>query len=287
MKKLNGMTCVIALCLISSILSIARAASDSDVVGMIVDLQGHGEIVQQSVHSKMQLLQYIKPNMQLVVDADSKASVSHYPSKLIYQLNGPTTIEVGADGIKLIRGNAPTVKSMSEKQTLITASTNIVSGAIRMRGMPEPITVVAPKNGAVLLKTRAAFKWAAYEATTYQFTLEEKPARIIFSSKADSTGIELPNNVELAYGRSYRWSVSYTSAVDGRMHSANADFSILNRDEALKLLALKPEAGAPIEDWVLYASMLQNRQIFEEAREIWRDIARQRPDLDVVQNYAR
>ncbi len=146
--------------------------------------------MQQNAHSKMQLLQYIKPNMQLIVDADSKVSVS-----------GPTTIEVNADGIKLLKGNAPAVKSMSEKQALITASTNIVSGAIRMRGMPEPITIVAPKNGAVLLKTKPGFKWAAYEATSYQFTLEEKrTTRTIFAAKVDSTGVELPGSVDLDYG---------------------------------------------------------------------------------------
>ena len=45
-------------------------------------------------------------------------------------------------------------------------------------------------------------------------------------------------------------------------------------------LALKPSETAPIEDWVFYAAMLQQREAIAEAREAWKFITSRRADLE-------
>ena len=42
---------------------------------------------------------------------------------------------------------------------------------------------------------------------------------------------------------------------------------------------MKPADTAPIEDWVFYAAMLEQRQAKEEAADAWKFIASKRPDL--------
>jgi len=225
--------------------------------------------------------------MQLKLDAGSKASVSHYQSKMIYQLSGPAVIEVDADGLKSISGNAPVSKSMAQKLVVAAADSNLMPAAVRMRDAIAPITIAAPKNGSVLLKTRPVFTWNAFEATSYEFKLENKAGGEILHSKVDAPSVELPAGVNLEYGKAYKWSVSYVAAADSKVNMAEGEFSVLPEADAQNMLSLKPAADAPIEEWILYASTLQNRHIFEEAHEVWREIAMQRPDLKVVQNFAR
>jgi hypothetical protein len=60
----------------------ARAAGPADVVGMVLDVQGSGEVLQKDrdnkdVASKLQLLGYVKAGAKIKLDAVSKASVSH------------------------------------------------------------------------------------------------------------------------------------------------------------------------------------------------------------------
>jgi hypothetical protein len=54
---------------------------------------------------------------------------------------------------------------------------------------------------------------------------------------------------------------------------------LASKADAASLLDLKPEENAALEEWVLYAAMLQNKRAFAEARMVWQLIARQRPDL--------
>jgi hypothetical protein len=288
MSAVNKFLCTILVLLCSPLISpLAMAASDNDVVGMIVNLQGGGEVVAGDASSKMQLLQYVKPKMQLKLEAGSKASVSHYQSKMIYQLSGPAVVEVDADGLKAISGNAPVSKSMAQKLVVAAADSNLMPAAVRMRDAISPITIATPKNGSVLVKTRPVFTWNAFESTSYDFKLEQKTGAEVLHTKVDAASIELPAGVNLEYGKSYKWSVSYVAAADGKVNMAEGEFSVLPEADAQNMLSLKPAADAPIEEWVLYASTLQNRHVFEEAHEVWRQIAVQRPDLKVVQNFAR
>jgi hypothetical protein len=288
MSAVKKMFWSIAFILFSPLLSsFAIAASDNDVVGMIVNLQGNGEVVAGDASSKMQLLQYVKPKMQLKLDAGSKASISHYQSRMIYQLSGPAVIEVDADGLKAISGNAPVSKSMAQKLVVAAADSNLMPAAVRMRDAIAPITIAGPKNGSVLLKTRPAFTWNAFEATSYEFKLDQKSGGEVLHTKVDAATVELPAGVNLEYGKIYKWSVSYVAAADGKVNMAEGEFSVLPEADAQNMLSLKPAADAPIEEWILYASTLQNRHMFEEAHEVWRDIAVKRPDLKVVQNFAR
>jgi hypothetical protein len=288
MSAVKKFLCTILISLCAPLISShAIAASDNDVVGMIVNLQGGGEVVAGDVNSKMQLLQYVKPKMQLKLDAGSKASVSHYQSKMIYQLTGPAVIEVDADGLKALSGNAPVSKSMAQKLVVAAADSNLMPAAVRMRDAIAPITIATTKNGSVLLKARPVFTWNAFEATSYDFKLEKKTGGEVLHSKVDAASMELPAGVNLEYGMTYKWSVSYVAAADGKINTVEGEFSVLPEADAQNMLSLKPAADAPIEEWILYASTLQNRHVFEEAHEIWRQIAVQRPDLKVVQNFAR
>lgn len=266
---------------------LALAAGPDDVVGMVLDLQGNGEILRKGENSKLQLLNYVKPGAELKLDAGSKASVSHYGAKLIYQLTGPALARIEADKIKVVKGAPPVTKSLAEKLVAAALNPNLGPAAFKMRGALQDIAILAPSNRTALLSARPSFKWEADEAASYQVVLEEQPERQLLSATVDSTAWELPAGMELEYGKAYRWSVSYTSAADGKVRSAGATFSIASRADADNLLALKPAANAGVDEWVLYATLLQDRRMLDDARDAWRQIAARRPDLAKAQSLAR
>lgn len=252
------------------------AAAPTATIGMVLDLQGSGDLLRNGESSKLQLLSYVQPGVQLRFAAGSKASVSHYAAKQIYQLTGPVLVTVEADQLRLVEGTPLASKPLAEK--VVTAALNAGPGGFRMRSL-VPVMTLAPANGSSTLSTRPQFNWEASEATRYEVDLIEVPERVIAHAKVDAPRWELPANIKLDYGKAYRWTVSYTSSVDGKTRSAQANFNLPTKAEADAIQALAPGKDAAVDEWVLYATILKERQLLDDARAVWRRIAAQRPDL--------
>lgn len=265
----------------------ASAASADGAVGMVLDLQGSGQIREKGEISKLQLLAYLKPQMRIMLDAGSKTSLSLYATRTVYQLTGPAIVEIGKDRLNLIEGKAPVSKSMAEKLVVAAENTKVIPGAYRMRSFTPKIVIVTPENGSVLLDKRPMFSWAAVDSASYDIVVKDDADKPVASAKVTGTSWQLPTDTVLADGQLYRWTLSYASADDGKIHSITGHFSIASQIDADRLAALKPAEGAAIEEWILYAAMLQNRRMLPEARLVWQKIVKQRPDLEKVQELAQ
>lgn len=256
-------------------------------VGLILDLQGNGKVTEGSTQRKLQLLTYLNKGSQISLDEGAKVSLSLYASRSTYRLIGPAIIEVDADHVTVIKGSPAIVKSMTEKLVLAAASSNLLTGAIRMRTLPTQIIALAPENGALSLNQRPNFSWASIEAAQYDFKLEDAKENIIASAKVNEVSWVLPASVLLVPGNSYKWSVSYTSVKDGHLYVATSEFNVATKEQIETFAKLKPAQDAVIEEWILYAAMLQSNRIFHEAGIAWRMIAIRRPDLEKVKDFAR
>lgn len=261
-------------------MSIASAAPVA-TMGMVLDLQGNGELLRKGESSKLQLLSYVQPGVQLRLAAGAKASVSHYAAKQMYLLIGPVLVQIDADQIRLIEGATLVSKPLSEKVVTAALNPNVGPAAFRMRSVQQ-IMLVAPANGGSVVSTRPQFSWDANEATRYEIELVELPDRQVAREFVEAPRWDLPAKLSLEYGKSYRWTVSYTSAVDGKMRSAQSSFKVPAKTEIDATLALVPGKDAAIDEWVLYATILRDRQLLDEARTVWRRIATQRPDLGPI-----
>lgn len=264
----------------------ALAAGPDDVVGMVLDVQGTGELVRAGRNSKLQLLSYVKPGAQLKLEAGSKASVSHYGAKLIYQLVGPVLAEVGVDSVKVLNGTASTTKSLAEKVVAAAVHPNMGAAAFKMRSLGQEIAMQSPTNRSVQLGGRPRFQWNAPEPASFQLTLIEAPERVVARATVEGSIWELPAGTRLEAGKDYRWTVAYTPS-DGQLRSAGAEFTVASQADADAIQALRPGANAAVDEWVLYAAILRDRQMLDEARQVWREIASQRPDLTTAHTMAR
>lgn len=277
---------LLACCLLGAAAHPAARAAD-EVVGMVLDVQGGGEVIDQGQASRLQLLGYLKPGAQLRLDAGARASVSHYGARLIYQLNGPLLAEVDRGALRVLKGAAPGTKSLAEKVVQAALGANTGPAAYKMRAVMQELVLLGPRNGSVVLGTRPSFRWESSEPATYQLTLESADGKPLLQIKTDNPGWQPADGQALASGQGYRWSVSYTSAVDGVQHSATAQFSVVGEAERASLAALRPGADAGVDELVLYATLLQNRQMIDDARLVWAEIAARRPDLSKAGSLAR
>lgn len=265
----------------------AVAAPGDQAVGMVLDLQGTGRVADKDVVTRLQLLAYLKPQTRIMLDAGSKVSLSLYATRSTYQLAGPAVVDIRKDGLTVIEGAKPVVKSMSEKLVAAAEKTTLTAGAYRMRSLAPRIVVAVPENGSVLLGSRVAFRWVATDATGFEISLLDQDEKLIASAKPDETSWTLPESVILSPGNTYYWTVSGKSKTDGKRHSATGEFSLASKEEAAAIAELKPAETAPIEEWMLYMATLQGRRYTQEARSAWEFIRRQRPDLHNMQEPVR
>ena len=245
----------------------AHAASD-DPVGMVLDLRGDA--------APLQLLGYVRAGQQIRLGAQASASVSHYGSRLVYQLTGPLQAQVEPNGIRVIKGAPAQTRSLAEKLVRAAVDPRLSPAAVKMRALSD-VTLKAPLNRAVLAGVRPQFSWMA-EGGDYRVQVDELDGKRIASGTSESGSWELPEGVALMPGTGYRWTVTQADP-EGEQASGSATFTVATEAEREAVLALRPAPDAAIEDWVLYAAILDGRRFDEEARAAWRAIAARRADL--------
>ncbi|MFZ6656676.1 hypothetical protein [Undibacterium sp. TJN19] len=260
------------------LLTTAMAHADT-AVGMVLDLQGSGKIDVNGVSSKLQLLAYLQPRMQITVDAGARASLSLYATRSVYQVTGPAVVTVEKDSVVSLQGQKVVVKAMAEKLVRAAETSNVIAGAVRMRQLPPRILLVTPEANSLLIAKHPAFNWIAAEVAEYEVSIYDLEDKLIVTEKVKENNWQLPEKLVLEDGTAYRWQISYVSPKDGKSYTARAEFRLASKADAASLLDLKPEENAALEEWVLYAAMLQNKRAYAEARAVWQLIARQRPDL--------
>jgi hypothetical protein len=251
----------------------ASTAPAAAAAGMVLDLRGDA----QADGAPLQLLGYIKSGQQIRLGKDSRLSLSHYGSKLVYQLSGPLQAQVDPKGITVSKGAPAQTRSLAEKLVLAAVDPRLSPAAVKMRALSD-IALLAPANRALLSGPRPTFRWKAADGTSYRIQVDALDGRRVAEGSSSAGSWELPAGVSLVPGTGYRWTVSAAGA-DGTPVSGSAAFGIAADSEREAVLALRPAAGAAIEEWVLYAAILDGRRMDDEARAAWQEIAGRRPDL--------
>ena len=263
-------------------------AADPPAVGMVLDVQGAVQVIDQGRASPLQLLARLAPETRLELPPQSRASVTLYGNRSVYRLTGPAVVEVSRDDIKVVRGQPAEVKAMGEKQVAAAPMGALVTGAYRMRNIQQvtPMVLTSPENGSVLLDTRPEFAWDGGPDARFNVALQQQGGGPSYRATVSGNRWTLPEGTRLRYGAGYVWSVTAADAA-GEPATASGRFSLATQAEVDQFAALQPAEADPIEDWVYFAALLQQRQVRTEARKVWQRIARERPDLQRAAELAR
>lgn len=265
------------------------AATEAAAVGMVLDVQGAVQVVEQGRSNPLQLLARLAPGSRLELPPQSRVSLTLYASRSVYRLTGPATVDVSRDDVKVVRGPPADVRAMGEKQVAVAATGALVTGAYRMRNLQpvSPMVLTTPENGSVLIEDRPTFAWDGPQAGRFKLSLQEQGGGATYGATIAGNQWTLPAGVRLRYGAGYVWTVNAEDPAAAESTTATGRFSLATRTEVEQFAALLPAETDPIEDWVYYAALLQQRQIRTDARKAWQRIARERPDLQRAAELAR
>lgn len=260
-------------------------------VAMVSDLNGKAALVAAGARTPLVMLAEIEPNAQVEVDAGSSMVALYLDGSGEYVLSGPAVIAFGAQQPRAVKGAAPqkrTVLGGKAGSEVRLKSVGAAQGALVMRSAAPRgrIRLVNPA-GTRTLESPPEFRWAFDAANaTYRFELVDDAGAVVHEADVAASSLKLPPTVKLKENAPYTWTVS-TRAPDGRKFSSTGDFSIAPASLRQQVAAVTPPASASVSERVAYAAWLEQLDLKDEARKVWRALAAERPQESRLEALAR
>lgn len=155
------------------------------------------------------------------------------------------------------------------------------SRAIRVHAL-NPISPVK----TIVISDAPLFRWSAVEASAgYRISVLKPDGSLHWEARTRDTQLPLPKTHRLAPGEKYTWRVEVSSEA-GAASDARAEFAVAPATTMKQLSALKVDAGSPFSRRVLYAALLTEVGAKDEARALWQELAKERPDDNVLRRFA-
>lgn len=277
----------------TSLLLVTAAPALAAAVGMVTDLTGKAWTVDGAIRQPLAILAYLEPGTVIEVDKGGSLSITFYSPSEEQVFSGPAKFRIEKQGIGRISGAAPSVQRLGALAAEATTKEMSQGGrrtqaAVRMRSMAVGTSIagLSPDKTAVR-STAPRFSWTAVsDAGKYRLTLTTLEGIAVFEEAVAGTELRLPADKALTPGREYAWSVD-TVRADGAKMVGKGRFSVLDANAKARLAAESPQSGAPFAQRVRYAITLEAAGLAEEARDLWRELAKERPGELAVLNRAQ
>lgn len=275
MSKL-ARTLAIGLALLLSLS--ARAA---DPVAFLSDVKG--EVVMNG-SGKPPFLSELLPGTKLVLAKDAAAAVMFVVSGEEFSLKGPGEFVVTRENVKASKGAAPTsrVPTLRASTAAFVDTSRAATASLRMRSAPGPKgerpAPVYPVNTRIAT-LQPTLRWTGEPGAAYSVVVTAASGKEVFRGTTKGPSLALP--ARLQAGQSYSWTFSAGEAALGDAHfeTLTAD-SIAAAEKARSVARTFP-------DRVLLALVLQDLGAAQDAREVWTQLAAERPDLPELAKLAR
>lgn len=285
-RWLGSLVAAAALLLATVVPALAAA------VGMVTDLSGKAWIVDGATRQPLAILAYLEPGTVIEVEKAGGVSITFYKPAEEQVFSGPAKFRIEQQGISKISGAAPAVQRLGALAAAATGSEMGQGGrrtqaAVRMRSLAAPtIGGLSPDKTAVR-SGAPRFTWTALpDIANYRLTLTAGDGTPVLAETVAGAEWRLPADKTLTAGKDYTWSVAATLA-DGAEIAGKARFSVLDAEAATRLAAEAPPSGAPFAQRLRHAITLEAAGLNDDARELWRDLARERPTAAAVQKRAQ
>jgi hypothetical protein len=89
----------------------------------------------------------------------------------------------------------------------------------------------------------------------------------------------------LKAGSTYEWEVR-AGLENGEILTARGNFSVADNDTAKNIQAQSPQPESSFSDRVLYAVFLEEKGFKYDARSLWKELAKERPDDLVAKEHS-
>jgi len=262
--------------------ALAASAQAQEPLGMVLDVQGSVSAADAGKASRVEMLSYLKPGMELDLAPGSSLTVTWYASSKEMKFSGPAKLKVAKEGIQGARANE---RSLGEEKVALGKngmSGRLAQATIMMRSLGRaPEEALSPPKGAKLASLTPHLAWKGADDRNYRVVIEDLKGGTVLETVVRGNAADVPPQ-KLAYGGAYRWRAQFEPGAT----TAEGEFSLIGRAEAERLAKLKPGDNASFSDWVIYAMALEDVSATSEARPIWKKLAAERPEEPKLRQYA-
>ena len=256
------------------------AVQAADPVAFVSDFRGD---VAMNGAGRPPFLAELIPGTKLVLGAEATATVMYVVSGEEFLLKGPGDFTVTRQGVKAVKGPAPAIRvpPLKASTTVLVQTSRTATASLRMRSAPAPrgdrVGPLYPVNAKVA-SAQPVLRWAGDAGGTWTVVVSTAAGKEAFRGAAKGTTLRLP--VRLAAGETFLWSVSAGS------ESGEARFETLPAD-AIAAADKARAAAKSFADRVLLAMFLQDLGAAHDSREVWAQLAAERPDIPELAGLAR
>ncbi|MCX7180655.1 MAG: hypothetical protein NTX56_18460 [Proteobacteria bacterium] len=277
----------------TALLLVTATPALAAAVGMVTDLTGKVWTVDGAIRQPLAILVYLEAGAVIEVDKGGSVSITFYSPSEEQVFSGPAKFKIEKQGITRISGAAPAVQRLGALAADATTKEMNQGGrrtqaAVRMRSMATGASIggLSPDKTAVR-STAPRFSWTALpDIGKYRLTLTTLEGIPVLEEAVTGAEFRLPADKALTPGREYIWNVEATLA-DGAKVAGKGRFSVLDANTEARLAAESPKSGAPFAQRVRHAITLEAAGLAEDARGLWRELAKERPGELAVQKRAQ
>lgn len=263
------------------LLCVSFVAGAADPIAFVSDLKG--DVVMNGA-GRPPFLAELLPGSKLALGPESRASVMYVVSGEEFSLKGPGEFVVTKQGVKATKGAAPSsrIPGLRASASVLVQTSKTATASLRMRGAPAPKGERAgplyPVN-ARIATLQPTLRWTGEPDIAYSVVVTSLAGKEVFRGSTRGPSLRLPSR--LVAGQGYAWSYSAGDAAPG-----DSRFETLPSDAIAS--AEKARAVAKtFADRVLLALILQDLGAAQDAREVWAQLAAERPDLPELAGLSR
>jgi len=262
----------------------------SEAIAMVTDLTGNASITTDGDKKVCEILMSLYAGDEISVAEGSKLTLVYFNSSMEYTFSGSALINVKSEGPKNNRGSKAETRELAiiKDSALLPSSENYSQAAIVLRGARKhpKIKLIYPVNTKVL-DPLLTFEWLPIEKVMqYRFILTDESGRTIIETLANGNSFKLPTENNIEAGVLYSWQVEARLS-NGAVYSNSSNFSLIDKEELEKINRLRPKDKATFSERIVFATLLEQMGVYDEAYDYWKALAAERPDNELLKIKAK
>lgn len=279
--------------LLAAILAVPLAfVTDADAqrkpgaVALVSDVEGSVRLVRGGESGSARLLSDLFPDTRLELDPGARVVMLMLASGEEVTVRGAASALLAANGVSAEPAQAVSRRTSGVGGVQLRRK-DLAQAAIVMRKSDQTVRPpLLSLSGTYTIEQPPVFRWSAVEDSgPYRVTLLDDADKVLYEAVTTATEHALPASVALAPGRRYTWEVA-TRKANGVEHANFGDFGIAPPALRADALARKPRPGASFSDRIAYAVWLDTNELADAGREVWKQLAAERPGDEQLRRMA-
>jgi hypothetical protein len=243
-------------------------------VGMVTDLAGRATVAGGKA---VRLLDEVVPGAWVQLDKDARLVMVQLATGDELVFKGPCRLKFGVSGKP--EGAAPAeVRRHPALGALKLRPGGMVQAALVMRGGSRELRLEVLPKGPVLLDPLPEFRWQALGLSAeYTLKVFDATGRLHLERSLAQPSLKLPADKALKAEEDYTWILE-ARVPNQAPRISTGRVRLLDAQRRADLEQSRPGAGSTFAERLVFAALLEELQVWDEAGPAWQALAKERPE---------